>query len=109
MPNHIANIITFKCPKARMLEVLREIKYDANENGENFGSFDFNKVIPMPENISSAYPLSSPSFLERSRNKGLTFFERYLVKSIDAGTVSVKIRIMGFDILHIKTSEPMTV
>ena len=49
------------------------------------------------------------SFFDLFENRGLTFLERYLVKSIAAGTVIAKTAISGFEIFHINTNEPTTV
>ena len=47
MPNHVTNRITIIADKQRTQEILGFIKND--ERG--LGSIDFNKIIPMPDNI----------------------------------------------------------
>ncbi|MFA6730482.1 MAG: hypothetical protein WC152_00790 [Candidatus Izemoplasmatales bacterium] len=50
MPNHITNIITINgVSKERTAEILAAIRSD--EDGLQRNSLDFNKIIPMPENI----------------------------------------------------------
>lgn len=48
MPNHVTNIIEFEGDAARIKEILYAIKLDEEE----LGSFDFNKVIPMPSTMN---------------------------------------------------------
>lgn len=48
MPNHVGNIVEFSGDKNRIQQMLETIKYD--EYG--IGSFDFNKLIPMPESLN---------------------------------------------------------
>lgn len=52
MPNHIQNRVTFDCSEEKLNEILTAIQKDSGENG-NFGpgTVDFNKIIPMPDNI----------------------------------------------------------
>ena len=47
MPNHIYYVIHFHCNEDRMQEILAEIQHD------HFGpgSIDFNKLIPMPDDV----------------------------------------------------------
>lgn len=47
MPNNITNIIKIDAADSRIKQILEEIKDD--EIG--IGSIDFNKIIPMPDNI----------------------------------------------------------
>lgn len=47
MPNHITNVIRFSGNIAHIKELLTAIQNDE----EGFGSFDFNKLIPMPESL----------------------------------------------------------
>lgn len=49
MPNHITNIITFSGDESRIRTMLKEVQSD--EIG--IGSVDFNKIIPMPDNVDS--------------------------------------------------------
>lgn len=54
MPNHIQNRVTFECSEERLAEVLSAIAKDnvEAENGKSGpGTIDFEKIIPMPENI----------------------------------------------------------
>jgi hypothetical protein len=47
MPNHVTNIITFKGDESKIKELLNHIKKD----DKGVGSIDFEKIIPMPDNI----------------------------------------------------------
>ena len=47
MPNHVKNIITFKGDPEKIQAILEQIQHDE----EGFGSFDFNKLIPMPSEL----------------------------------------------------------
>lgn len=47
MPNHITNRLTIVADQERVQEILETIKYD----DKGIGSIDFNKIIPMPDNI----------------------------------------------------------
>ncbi|MBR3124882.1 MAG: hypothetical protein IKF42_05575 [Mogibacterium sp.] len=47
MPNHIYNVITFDCGHERAQQILEDLKCD----GCDLGSIDFNKLIPMPDNV----------------------------------------------------------
>lgn len=51
MPNHITNIIAVSGDESRVKSMLKEIQTD--EYG--VGSVDFNKIIPMPDNVDSHY------------------------------------------------------
>lgn len=54
MPNHIQNRVTFECSEERLAEILSAIAKDdvEAENGRSGpGTIDFEKIIPMPENI----------------------------------------------------------
>ena len=49
MPNHVTNILEFSHPsKARINILMREIQYDDGD----YGSFDFEKVIPKPATLN---------------------------------------------------------
>ena len=54
MPNHIQNRLKFTCSPERLEEILDAIK--AEDDGENRdfgrGTIDFNKVIPMPQELN---------------------------------------------------------
>lgn len=47
MPNHVANRITFNGDEKQICDMLEKLKMD----DVGAGSLDFNKVVPMPENI----------------------------------------------------------
>ena len=47
MPNYVTNIITFAASDKQMAEILNAVRRD----GDEYGSFDFNKLIPMPESL----------------------------------------------------------
>ena len=47
MPNHIYNVVTFDCPHERTAEILKAVEMEGCE----LGSIDFEKLIPMPEDV----------------------------------------------------------
>lgn len=47
MPNHITNIIELECSGERSMEIMEFLKAE----GQDYGSVDFNKLIPMPESL----------------------------------------------------------
>lgn len=47
MPNWVTNILTIHGDSTRVHEILNAIKHDEG----NLGSFDFNKLIPMPKDL----------------------------------------------------------
>ena len=47
MPNHIYNIVSFQCSHEQAEEILNSVKDDA----VGLGSIDFNKLIPMPDDV----------------------------------------------------------
>ena len=47
MPNHIYNVVTFDCPHERAVEILHAVEMEGCE----LGSIDFEKLIPMPEDV----------------------------------------------------------
>ncbi len=49
MPNYVTNIILIHAPEERRNGILRAIQNDAI----GLGSIDFNKVIPMPQNLNN--------------------------------------------------------
>ena len=51
MPNHITNIVAVSGDESRVQSMLKEIQTD--EYG--VGSVDFNKIIPMPDDVDSHY------------------------------------------------------
>lgn len=48
MPNHVQNKITFTCEEEKLKSILAELGTHTEEENTDF---DFNKVVPMPENI----------------------------------------------------------
>ena len=48
MPNYITNEIKFDATAKQMEKIMNAIRRD----GDVFGSFDFNKLIPMPESLN---------------------------------------------------------
>ena len=51
MPNHVMNRIFFNCDAERAKEIMSAVMCDPNpddEEGTGYGTFDFNKLIPMP-------------------------------------------------------------
>ena len=51
MPNHITNQITFGTAPAA-LEAFQKMLRDMQMEGQPLGSFDFNKLLPMPEELN---------------------------------------------------------
>ena len=53
MPNHVENLLIFDCPQERLQEILRAVCYEPGADAETvgLGTFDFNKLIPMPDHI----------------------------------------------------------
>ena len=55
MPNHVTNRLTIKADSARINEIFNHIKRE-NEKSEDkascIGTIDFNKVIPMPDDLN---------------------------------------------------------
>ncbi len=49
MPNYIQNRVTFECSEEKMAEILAAICSEDKETGKKF--VDFNKIIPMPDNV----------------------------------------------------------
>ena len=47
MPNHVTNQLTFG-PDAASLAAFHKMLEDVRETGKPLGTFDFNKLIPMP-------------------------------------------------------------
>lgn len=48
MPNHITNIIELECSRERSKEIMEFLRAD----GQDYGSVDFNKLVPMPESLN---------------------------------------------------------
>lgn len=53
MPNHVENHLIFDCSQERFQEILRAICYEETSDSEKtgLGTFDFSKLIPMPDYI----------------------------------------------------------
>ena len=51
MPNHVTNVIKLNGDRKRIRELLEQIQND--ELG--LGTTDFNKIIPIPENIDDKW------------------------------------------------------
>ena len=53
MANHIHNSIAFFCDDNRLTEILEAIQCDNDGTNLKYGigTIDFNKIIPMPNNI----------------------------------------------------------
>ena len=66
MPNHVRNMLTFNGDPERIREMLTQIQDDE----EGFGSIDFNKLIPMPQELG----IESGS----RTNEGLKFYNDFL-------------------------------
>lgn len=47
MPNHIYNVVTFDCSHERAAEILKAVEME----GCGLGSIDFEKLIPMPDDV----------------------------------------------------------
>lgn len=69
MPNHVKNIITIQAEGERLEEILSAIKDDKLE----IGSIDFNKIIPMPEELNIEKGSDS--------TKGFEMFIKYVEKT----------------------------
>ena len=51
MPNHVTNLITFGSDGVS-LAAFQKMAHDMKMDGEPLGSFDFNKLIPMPPSLN---------------------------------------------------------
>ena len=54
MPNHVENRLTFDCSRERLQEILTAVSRDQDKEVDGkfgVGTFDFEKVTPMPEDI----------------------------------------------------------
>lgn len=51
MPNHVTNQLTFGSD-ADSLAVFHRMLEEVRETGKPLGTFDFNKLIPMPESLN---------------------------------------------------------
>lgn len=51
MPNHVTNLITFGTDSGS-LAAFQKMLHDMRADGGPLGSFDFNKLIPMPESLN---------------------------------------------------------
>lgn len=55
MPNHIKNRLTFECSPEELQKILEDIQYDHDQSNEEYtgiGTFDFNKIVHMPESLN---------------------------------------------------------
>ena len=55
MPNHIENRLIFECSPEVLQRILEDIQYDPDRSNEEYtgiGTFDFNKIVPMPESLN---------------------------------------------------------
>lgn len=55
MPNHVENRLTFECSPEELQRILEDIQYDPDRSNEEYtgiGTFDFNKIVPMPESLN---------------------------------------------------------
>ena len=55
MPNHVENRLTFECSPEELQKILEDIQYDPDRSNEEYtgiGTFDFNKIVPMPESLN---------------------------------------------------------
>ena len=55
MPNHVENRLTFECSPEELHKILEDIQYDPDRSNEEYtgiGTFDFNKIVPMPESLN---------------------------------------------------------
>jgi len=50
MPNHVTNLITFGTD-SNSLSAFQKMLHEMRADGEPLGSFDFNKLIPMPKSL----------------------------------------------------------
>lgn len=69
MPNHVTNIVTFKGDENRIREILESIM----DKELGIGSFDFDKVIPMPETLN----IPAGSETDRGMKLYMEFVETY--------------------------------
>ena len=71
MPNYVKNIVTISDPK--VMEQMLVIKRDGEYDDSKLPQFDFNKVIPMPEELAdnrlTTYPLTDEATELAKRNK----------------------------------------
>lgn len=53
MPNHVKNTLIFNCDERKLNEILAAIQYEKEDDLVDYGigTFDFNKVIPMPKSL----------------------------------------------------------
>jgi hypothetical protein len=68
MPNHITNLITFGSDSAS-LSAFQRMAHDMKMDGEPLGSFDFNKLIPMPQSLDMEESTMS--------RRGLELYQKY--------------------------------
>lgn len=71
MPNYVTNIITMNANKKQLQEIYETIKADDGE----LGSFDFNKLVPMPESLN----VTKGSVTDKSINAYLSYMRNEFV------------------------------
>ena len=64
MPNHVYNVVTLDCPAERAAEILKDVEMD----GCGPGSIDFEKIIPMPEDVYRG-PLTKKEIMDYPRDR----------------------------------------
>lgn len=76
MPNHITNQLTFGSD-TDSLAAFHKMLEEVRETGKPLGTFDFNKIIPMPESLN----------IERSplTDEGLKLYQAYVRELTQAG------------------------
>ena len=76
MPNHVTNQLTFG-QDADSLAAFQKMLEEVRETGEPLGTFDFNKLIPMPPGLD----------IERSglTDEGLKLYQAYVRELTQAG------------------------
>lgn len=76
MPNHVTNQLTFG-PDAASLAVFHKMLEDVRETGKPLGTFDFNRLLPMPKALN----------IERSSmtDEGLKLYQAYVRELAQAG------------------------
>ena len=70
MPNYVTNIITMKADEKQLQEIYQTIKADDGE----LGSFDFNKLVPMPESLN----MTMGSITDKAINAYLSYLRNEL-------------------------------
>ena len=78
MPNHVTNHLTFG-PDADAIAAFQKMLKEVRDSGKSLGTFDFNKLIPMPPSLN----------IERSSltDEGLKLYQAYAQELAQAGPV----------------------